>query len=76
MRMRIEHAAKVIATLHRGEKRLAFADSKRSVEMVGAEMRTRDVTTHLVHGSHAVQACVVGAWLGYQPSDRYCKGHG
>jgi ATP-dependent Lhr-like helicase len=45
------NAAKVIAELHRGEKRLVFADSKRLVEMLGAELRARGVTTHLVHAS-------------------------
>jgi ATP-dependent Lhr-like helicase len=47
----IPNAAKVIAALHRGEKRLVFADSKRLVEMLGAELRARGVTTHLVHAS-------------------------
>jgi ATP-dependent helicase Lhr and Lhr-like helicase len=47
----VENAAKVIAALHRGEKRLVFADSKRLVEMLGAELRARGVTTHLVHAS-------------------------
>ena len=47
----IANAAKVIAALHRGEKRLVFADSKRLVEMLGAELRERGVTTHLVHAS-------------------------
>jgi ATP-dependent helicase Lhr and Lhr-like helicase len=45
------NAAKVIAELYRGEKRLVFADSKRLVEMLGAELRARGVTTHLVHAS-------------------------
>jgi ATP-dependent Lhr-like helicase len=47
----VENAATVIAALHRGEKRLVFADSKRLVEMLGAELRARGVTTHLVHAS-------------------------
>jgi ATP-dependent helicase Lhr and Lhr-like helicase len=47
----VGNAAKVIAALHRGEKRLVFADSKRLVEMLGAELRARGVTTHLVHAS-------------------------
>jgi ATP-dependent Lhr-like helicase len=50
----IANAAKVIAELYRGEKRLVFADSKRLVEMLGAELRARDVTTHLVHASLAL----------------------
>ena len=48
---RVANAAKVIAALHRGEKRLVFCDSKRLVEMLGAELRARGVTTHLVHAS-------------------------
>jgi ATP-dependent helicase Lhr and Lhr-like helicase len=47
----ISNAAKVIASLHRGEKRLVFCDSKRYVELLGAELRERGVTTHLVHAS-------------------------
>ncbi|MGH3188324.1 MAG: DEAD/DEAH box helicase [Streptosporangiaceae bacterium] len=47
----LENAAKVIATLHRREKRLVFCDSKRLVEMLGAELRVRGVTTYLVHAS-------------------------
>jgi ATP-dependent Lhr-like helicase len=47
----IPNAAKVIASLHRGEKRLVFCDSKRYVELLGAELRERGVTTHLVHAS-------------------------
>jgi ATP-dependent Lhr-like helicase len=47
----LENAAKVISALHRGEKRLVFADSKRLVEMLGAELRARGVTTYLVHAS-------------------------
>jgi ATP-dependent Lhr-like helicase len=47
----VENAAKVIAQLYRGEKRLVFCDSKRLVEMLGAELRARGVTAHLVHAS-------------------------
>ena len=47
----LSNAAKVIASLHRGEKRLVFCDSKRNVELLGAEIRERGVTTHLVHAS-------------------------
>jgi ATP-dependent helicase Lhr and Lhr-like helicase len=46
-----ENAAKVIAALYRGEKRLVFCDSKRLVEQLGALLREREVTTHLVHAS-------------------------
>jgi ATP-dependent helicase Lhr and Lhr-like helicase len=47
----LSNAAKVIASLHRGEKRLVFCDSKRNVELLGAELRERGVTTHLVRAS-------------------------
>jgi ATP-dependent helicase Lhr and Lhr-like helicase len=47
----LENAAKVIASLHRGEKRLVFCDSKRLVEMLGEQLRARGVTTYLVHAS-------------------------
>jgi ATP-dependent helicase Lhr and Lhr-like helicase len=47
----VANAAKVTAVPHRGEKRLVFADSKRLVEMLGADLRARGVTTYLVHAS-------------------------
>src|SRR6185437_12440691 len=47
----VENAAKVIAQLYRGDKRLVFCDSKRLVELLGAELRAKGVTTHLVHAS-------------------------
>lgn len=46
-----ENAAKVIASLHQGAKRLVFCDSKRLVEQLGALLRERGVTTYLVHAS-------------------------
>lgn len=46
-----ENAAKVIAQPYRGEKRLVFCDSKRLVEMLGAGLRARGVTAHLIHAS-------------------------
>jgi ATP-dependent helicase Lhr and Lhr-like helicase len=46
-----ENAAKVIAALYRGEKRLVFCDSKRLVEQLGAQLRELGVTTHLIHAS-------------------------
>ena len=51
----VANAAKVIAALHRGEKRLVFADSKRLVEMLGAELRARGTTTYLVHASLSLE---------------------
>ncbi|GAB3953084.1 DEAD/DEAH box helicase [Streptomyces sparsus] len=47
----LTNAAKVIATLHRGEKRLVFCDSRRQVEELGAALRARDVTAFLSHAS-------------------------
>lgn len=47
----IENAAIVIARLHRGEKRLVFADSRARVEQLGTELRRLGVTTFLSHGS-------------------------
>ena len=47
----LSNAAKVIAALHKGEKRLVFCDSRRQVEELGAALRTRDVTVFLSHAS-------------------------
>jgi ATP-dependent Lhr-like helicase len=47
----VANAAKVIAALHGGEKRLVFADSKRLVEMLGAELQAVGITTYVVHAS-------------------------
>lgn len=47
----LSNAAKVIAALHRGEKRLVFCDSRRQVEELGAALRARDVTVFLSHAS-------------------------
>lgn len=45
------NAAVVISRLHRGEKRLVFVDSRARAEELAAELRARDVDTHLSHGS-------------------------
>ena len=47
----VDNAATVIATLHRGEKRLVFCDSRALVEELGAALRGRGVTTFLSHAS-------------------------
>ncbi|MFJ8705667.1 DEAD/DEAH box helicase [Streptomyces anulatus] len=47
----LENAAKLIAVLHRGEKRLVFCDSRRQVEQLGAALRERDITVFLSHAS-------------------------
>ncbi|MFE2361115.1 DEAD/DEAH box helicase [Streptomyces virginiae] len=49
----LANAAKVISTLHRGEKRLVFCDSRKQVEELGAALRARDVTVFLSHASLA-----------------------
>jgi ATP-dependent Lhr-like helicase len=47
----VRNAAKVIASLHRGEKRLVFCDSRQLVEEIGAALRELGVTTFLSHAS-------------------------
>ncbi|WP_055530911.1 DEAD/DEAH box helicase [Streptomyces graminilatus] len=47
----LANAAKVISTLHLGEKRLVFCDSRKQVEELGAALRARDVTVFLSHAS-------------------------
>ncbi|OOC54276.1 MULTISPECIES: DEAD/DEAH box helicase [Nocardiopsis] len=47
----LHNAAKVIASLHRGEKRLVFCDSRKYVEELGHALRELGVTTFLSHAS-------------------------
>ncbi|WTV00541.1 DEAD/DEAH box helicase [Streptomyces sp. NBC_00045] len=47
----LANASKVIAALHKGEKRLVFCDSRRQVEELGAALRAREVTVFLSHAS-------------------------
>mgnify|MGYP001262311832 CR=1 FL=1 len=47
----VSNAAEVIASLHRGEKRLVFCDSRQIVEETGAALRARGITTFLSHAS-------------------------
>jgi ATP-dependent Lhr-like helicase len=47
----VSNAATVIASLHRGEKRLVFCDSRQLVEEIGAALREREITTFLSHAS-------------------------
>ncbi|GAA0986571.1 DEAD/DEAH box helicase [Acrocarpospora macrocephala] len=49
------NAAKVIASLHRGEKRLVFCDSKQLVEELGHTLRALGVTTFLSHASLSIE---------------------
>ncbi|WP_432957278.1 DEAD/DEAH box helicase [Micromonospora haikouensis] len=48
------NAAKVIAALHAGEKRLVFCESRQTVEELGQLLRERGVTTFLSHASLSV----------------------
>lgn len=45
------NAAKVIASLHRGEKRLVFADSRARVESLAASLRAEGTTVFVSHSS-------------------------
>jgi ATP-dependent helicase Lhr and Lhr-like helicase len=47
----LDNAAKLIAALHRGEKRLVFCESRSQVEQLGAALRAREITTYLSHAS-------------------------
>jgi ATP-dependent Lhr-like helicase len=49
------NAATVIASLHRGEKRLVFAESRRAVETVAVKLRSLGVETFVSHSSLAVE---------------------
>ncbi|NTY62306.1 DEAD/DEAH box helicase [Mycolicibacterium sphagni] len=45
------NAAKVIASLHSGEKRLVFVDSRRQAEEIGAMLRDNGIETYISHSS-------------------------
>jgi ATP-dependent Lhr-like helicase len=47
----LDGAARVIASLHRGERRLVFVDSRSRVEQLAAALRAAGVATHVSHGS-------------------------
>ena len=50
----LDNVALVISQLHRGEKRLVFADSRASVEQISAALRERGVDTFVSHSSLSV----------------------
>lgn len=50
-----ENAAKLIAELHPGKKRLVFVDSRRGVESIGRALRDRGVETFVTHSSLSVE---------------------
>ena len=47
----ITNAATVIASLHAGEKRLVFVDSRRQAEELGAALREAGIETYISHSS-------------------------
>jgi ATP-dependent Lhr-like helicase len=47
----LPNAAKVIAALHPGKKRLVFVDSRRRVEALGQELRALGIDTYVTHSS-------------------------
>ncbi len=47
----LANGATVIASLHRGEKRLVFADSRRTVESLAVNLRSLGVETFISHSS-------------------------
>jgi ATP-dependent helicase Lhr and Lhr-like helicase len=47
----ISNAATVIASLHAGEKRLVFVDSRRQAEELGAALREAGIETYISHSS-------------------------
>jgi ATP-dependent Lhr-like helicase len=51
----LANAATVIASLHRGEKRLVFAESRRAVETLAVDLRSLGVETLVSHSSLAVE---------------------
>lgn len=51
----IANAAKVIAALHTGEKRLVFVDSRRQAEELGAALREAGINTYISHSSLSAQ---------------------
>lgn len=47
----LRNASKVIAGLHKGEKRLVFCDSRSDVERLASALREQDVDTYVSHSS-------------------------
>ena len=50
----VANAARVLTGIHRGEKRLVFADSRRTVESLAVRLRENEVDTFVSHSSLAV----------------------
>lgn len=47
----LTNAAKVISMLHKGERRLVFCESRLQAELLTRALRSRQVETHIIHGS-------------------------
>ncbi len=50
----VRNAARVVSGIHAGEKRLLFADSRKTVEAVAVELRDLGVDTYVSHSSLSV----------------------
>jgi ATP-dependent helicase Lhr and Lhr-like helicase len=50
-----DNAAKVIAQLHPGKKRLVFVDSRRGVEALGEKLRAAGVDAYVTHSSLSLE---------------------
>jgi ATP-dependent Lhr-like helicase len=50
----LENAARIVAALHPGKKRLVFVDSRRGVEAMGKHLRSLGVDTHVTHSSLSI----------------------
>src|SRR5690606_28153187 len=50
-----DNAAKVIAQLHPGRKRLVFVDSRRGVESLGEKLRANNVDAFVTHSSLSLE---------------------
>jgi len=51
----LDNAAKIIAQLHPGSKRLVFVDSRRRVEEMGKMLRKLDVEAYVTHSSLSIE---------------------
>jgi ATP-dependent helicase Lhr and Lhr-like helicase len=52
----VENAARVIAALHVGQKRLVFCDSRNRVEQLAIELRAAGIETYVSHSSLSADA--------------------
>lgn len=68
----VSNAATVIAALHRGEKRLVFCESRRTVEELGEQLRLRGISTFLSHASLCGRTAPCRNGLRRGPGLRHC----